>query len=140
MRPFGGVPLEVDGTQVKLSDTVAFKGLMLSGVPNFAYAIGYTNSSWTLKVGLLCEHFCRLLKHMDDNGFDAVQPEFTGSQTRPLLDFAAGYVQRSIDEIPRQGVDGPWQMTMNYTLDAETLRKGPVEDPALRFEKSLVIA
>lgn len=137
---FGGMSLSVDGVAVDLTDTVAYKGIMLSGVPNFAFAFGYTNSSWTLKVGLLCEHFCRLLKHMDDNGFDAVQPEFTGSQTRPLLDFGAGYVQRSIDEIPRQGVDGPWQMTMNYTLDAETLRKGPVEDPALRFEKSLVIA
>ena len=130
---FGGMSLTVDGQPVDLTDTVAYKGIMLSGVPNFAFAFGYTNSSWTLKVGLLCEHFCRLLKHMDDNGFDAVQPEFAGGQTRPLLDFAAGYVQRSIDEIPRQGVDGPWQMTMNYTLDAETLRNGPVEDSALRF-------
>ena len=130
--------LTVDGAPVDLADTVAYKGIMLSGVPNFAFAFGYTNSSWTLKVGLLCEHFCRLLKHMDDNGFDVVRPEFAGGQTRPLLDFGAGYVQRAIDEIPRQGVDGPWQMTMNYTLDAETLRNGPVEDPHLKFEKSLV--
>ncbi|OCB47648.1 FAD-containing monooxygenase EthA [Mycobacterium vulneris] len=130
---FGGMTLTVDGKPVDLADTVAYKGIMLSGVPNFAFAFGYTNSSWTLKVGLLCEHFCRLLKHMDDNGFDSVRPEFAGGHTRPLLDFGAGYVQRVVDEIPRQGVDGPWQMTMNYTLDAETLRNGPVEDSALRF-------
>jgi monooxygenase len=130
---FGGMTLAVDGRPVNLSQTVAYKGMMLSGVPNFVFAFGYTNSSWTLKVGLLCEHFCRLLKHMDDNGFDTVCPEFTGDQTRPLLDFGAGYVQRSVDELPRQGVDGPWQMTMNYTLDAQTLRRGPVEDSALRF-------
>jgi hypothetical protein len=53
--------------------------------------------------------------------------------TRPLLDFAAGYVQRAIDEIPRQGVDGPWQMTMNYAVDADVLRNGPVADAALKF-------
>ncbi|MGA5539731.1 flavin-containing monooxygenase [Mycolicibacterium nivoides] len=130
---FGGMSLTVDGEPVDLAETVAYKGIMLSGVPNFAFAFGYTNSSWTLKVGLLCEHFCRLLKHMDDNGFDTVRPEFAGGRTRPLLDFGAGYVQRSLDEIPRQGVDGPWQMTMNYTIDAQTLRNGPVEDSALRF-------
>ncbi len=123
----------MDGEPVNLADTVAYKGIMLSGVPNFAFAFGYTNSSWTLKVGLLCEHFCRLLSHMDDNGFDSVRPEFSGGQTRPLLDFAAGYVQRSIDDIPRQDVEGPWQMTMNYTVDAQTLRKGPVDGSALRF-------
>jgi hypothetical protein len=114
---------------------VAYKGIMLSGIPNFAFAFGYTNSSWTLKVGLLCEHFCRLLSHMDDHGFDSVRPELDdpAMPTKPLLDFAAGYVQRAIDEIPRQGVNGPWQMTMNYTVDAEVLRRGPVQDGALKF-------
>ncbi|MGK2854426.1 MAG: hypothetical protein ACSLE3_10080, partial [Microbacteriaceae bacterium] len=53
--------------------------------------------------------------------------------TKPLLDFGAGYVQRAVDEIPRQGVHGPWQMTMNYTVDADVLRNGPVADPGLRF-------
>ncbi len=72
---FGGMSLTVDGEPVDPAETVAYKGITLSGVPNFAFAFGYTNSSWTLKVGLLCEHFCRLLKHMDDNGFDTVRPE-----------------------------------------------------------------
>ena len=62
---FGGMSLTVDGEPVDSADTVAYKSMMLSGVPNFAFAFGYTNSSWTLKVGLLCEHFCRLLSHMD---------------------------------------------------------------------------
>ncbi|MGK2865674.1 MAG: flavin-containing monooxygenase [Mycobacterium sp.] len=132
---FGGVTLTVDGEPVDLSQTVAYKGIMLSGIPNFAFAFGYTNSSWTLKVGLLCEHFCRLLRHMDDHGFDSVRPELEdpAMPTKPLLDFGAGYVQRAINEIPRQGVRGPWQMTMNYTVDADVLRTGPVTDPGLRF-------
>ena len=81
---------------------------MLSGVPNFAFAIGYTNSSWTLKVGLLCEHFCRLLsphgrarpRHR------ASRDRRPGMETRPMLDFAAGYVQRALDRMPKQGVGG----------------------------------
>ncbi|MCV7285965.1 NAD(P)/FAD-dependent oxidoreductase [Mycolicibacterium wolinskyi] len=136
---FGGMSLTVDGEPVNFAETVAYKGMMLSGVPNFVFAFGYTNSSWTLKVGLLCEHFCRLLTHLDQNGYDVARPVLTepGMKTLPLLDFAAGYVQRSVDELPRQGVDGPWVMSMNYTYDAEMLRDGPVEDPHLEFGKAL---
>ncbi|MEE6167187.1 MULTISPECIES: flavin-containing monooxygenase [unclassified Mycolicibacterium] len=132
---FGGMTLTVDGQPVNMPEAVAYKGIMLSGVPNFAFAFGYTNSSWTLKVGLLCEHFCRLLKYMDDNGFDSARPVFDdpGIATLPLLDFAAGYVQRAADQLPRQGVSGPWVMSMNYTYDADMLRNGPVVDPSLRF-------
>ncbi|MGW0159099.1 flavin-containing monooxygenase [Mycobacterium sp. NPDC003323] len=133
---FGGMTLTVDGEPVDLSQTVAYKGIMLSGIPNFAFAFGYTNSSWTLKVGLLCEHFCRLLTHMDTYGYDQVRPvEDAQMPTRPLLDFAAGYVQRVIDELPRQGTAGPWTMTMNYRTDVEVLRNGPVTDPSLRFSR-----
>ena len=70
VQAMGGMALVVDGEPVRLPDTVAYKGMMLSGVPNFAFAVGYTNSSWTLKVGLLCEHFCRLLAYLDANGYD----------------------------------------------------------------------
>ncbi|MEH3129899.1 MAG: NAD(P)/FAD-dependent oxidoreductase [Mycolicibacterium neoaurum] len=135
---FGGVTLTVDGEPVDLAETVAYKGIMLSGVPNFAFAFGYTNSSWTLKVGLLCEHFCRLLSHMDARGVDQVRPVLTDRDmpTLPLLDFAAGYVQRAIDRLPRQGTRGPWQMTMNYTVDAQVLRNGPVTDDCLQFSRT----
>ena len=108
---------------------------MLSGVPNFAFAVGYTNSSWTLKVGLLCEHFCRLLDHMDEKGYSTCRPEVgdPAMPTRPLLDFGAGYVQRSMQDLPRQGPAYPWLMSMSYATDVRHLRNGPVEDPNLRF-------
>ncbi|GAB2633994.1 NAD(P)/FAD-dependent oxidoreductase [Streptomyces capparidis] len=132
---FGGIELTVDGTPVRLPDTVAYKGMMLSGVPNFAYAIGYTNSSWTLKVGLLCEHLCRLLAHMDEHGHTVCRPELpaSGMATRPLLDFAAGYVRRAIDLLPRQGEQGPWRTSTDYREDVRLLRDGPVADRHLRF-------
>ncbi len=132
---FGGITFTVDGADVALPDTMAYKGMMLSGLPNFAYAIGYTNSSWTLKVDLVCEHLCRLLDHMDAGGHEICTPgaDDPANETRPLLDFAAGYVQRAMDTFPRQGSRAPWQLNMSYGKDVALLRAGPIADDALTF-------
>lgn len=142
VQAFGGVRLTVDGREVRLSDTLAYKGMMLSGVPNLAFAIGYTNSSWTLKIGLLCEHFCRLLAHMDAHGHDVCRPEPAdpGMATRPFLDFGAGYVRRAVDSLPRQGDRMPWLTSMDYRDDVKLLRSGSVADPELRFSRATVRA
>lgn len=132
---FGGVELSVDGEPVSTSDSVCYRGFMLSGIPNFALAIGYTNSSWTLKVGLLCEHFCRLLNYMDARGYPAVRPIADPSiDTRPLLDFGAGYVQRALDKLPKQGVAEPWTMSMSYYRDRKSF-DSDVADPNLEFTR-----
>ena len=131
---FGGVALHKDGQPVVLSNTLAYKGMMLSGVPNFAFALGYTNSSWTLKVCLLCDHFCRLLAYMDEHRHavcEAQAPE--GIETRPLLDFGAGYVQRALHSVPRQGPGEPWVMSMDYFRDVKLLRRGRVAEKCLAF-------
>jgi monooxygenase len=135
VQAFGGAPLTVDGEPVDLSATVAYKGMMLSGVPNFAYAVGYTNSSWTLKVGLLCEYFCRLLAHMDAHGYDVCRPEVTdpAMPTKPFLDFEAGYIQRAVATLPRQGDRAPWLTSMDYSSDVRLLRSGRIDDPELHF-------
>lgn len=136
LLPFGGIKISVDGKKVHLPDHVAFKGMMLSGIPNLAFAVGYTTSSWTLKVGLLCEHFCRLLQHMDAHNFNVCTPvAHPEMETLPLLDFAAGYVQRSMDQLPRRGAEFPWLMSWDYSEDVKLLRKGPVEDRNLEFRK-----
>jgi cation diffusion facilitator CzcD-associated flavoprotein CzcO len=140
VQAFGGVRLTVDGTPVHLPETVAYKGMMLSGVPNLAFAIGYTNSSWTLKIGLLCEHFCRLLAHMDAHGYDVCRPEVAdpGMPTRPFLDFAAGYIRRAVDQLPRQGDRMPWLTSMDYHSDVKLLRADSVLDPELHFSRAAV--
>ncbi|MFJ7789329.1 flavin-containing monooxygenase [Pseudomonas sp. NPDC096925] len=131
---FGGITLHKDGTPVVLSETLAYKGMMLSGVPNFAFAVGYTNSSWTLKVCLLCDHFCRLLGFMANEGYNVCEPKApAGIKTRPLLDFGAGYVQRALDSMPRQGPCEPWVMSMDYFRDVKLLRRGKVADKCLSF-------
>ncbi|GAC52591.1 flavin-containing monooxygenase [Gordonia amicalis] len=136
IKIIGGIELTVDGEPVSLPDTVVYRGIMLSGVPNFALAIGYTNASWTLKIGLLCQYFCKLLGYMDSHGHDAVwavaDPDMP---TRPLLDFGAGYVQRALDTLPKQGPRAPWVMSMSYYTDRR-LFKGGVADENLRFARA----
>jgi len=130
--------MAVDGPPVRLNETIAYKSMMLSGVPNSAFAVGYTNSSWTLKVDLVCEHVCRMLGRMDALGCDTVTPvlDDPATERRPLLDFQAGYVQRAVERFPSQGTRGPWTVEMSHKADRARLRSGPVEDPALRFESS----
>jgi len=142
MLAIGGMQLEVDGEAVQLSERITYKGMMLSGVPNFALAVGYTNSSWTLKVDLVCEHFCRLIGHAEAHGHDAFVPEPSDPDmpTRPLLDFQAGYVLRALDQFPRQGEQEPWYLAQNYLKDVRYLRRGPVDDGEMRFFGATVAA
>jgi monooxygenase len=138
MIPFGGIEMTVDGEPMAPSDRVVFRSMMLSDVPNFAYAFGYTNMSWTLKVDLVCEHFCRLLRRMDATGMDTVVPVADDpTLTRmPMLAFDSGYVQRAIDRLPKRGSHGPWTVEMSYEDDRARLIDGPVDDPALHFSAS----
>lgn len=131
----GGMTLTVDGRPVDLADRVVYQTMMLTGVPNFVFAFGYTNSSWTLKVGLICEYFCRLLNHLDQYAYDWVMPVQNDPTmpTKPMLDFGAGYVQRVADTLPRQGVGERWSVSMNYLKDATLMRHMPVADRNLRF-------
>ncbi|MBH0123627.1 NAD(P)/FAD-dependent oxidoreductase [Rhodococcus sp. HM1] len=135
MSPLGKIALVVDGKPVHLPDTTVYKAMMLSGVPNFAFAMGYTNIAWTLKVDLVCEHFCRLLDHMDAQGHTVVEPVLDDPDMErvPLLDLSSGYIQRGVAAFPRAGTRGPWTAEMAYESDVERLRVGPVEDPALKF-------
>ncbi len=134
----GGIELIVDGKAVRLPETMAYKGMMLSGVPNFAFTIGYTNASWTLKADLVSEFVCRLLKHMDARGYDTCVPvnDDPAITEQPLLDFAAGYVLRSIDEFPKAGSRAPWRLAQNYARDVVTLRLGKIDDGSMRFKAS----
>ena len=135
----GGMRLHVDGREVTLSETLAYKGMMLSGVPNFSLTVGYTNASWTLKADLVAQYVCRLIQHMDAGGFDSVTPvapELDGAkQLAPLIDLESGYVQRSVELLPRQGPSAPWRLHQNYLRDLRLMRRGPVTD-AVRFGRA----
>jgi cation diffusion facilitator CzcD-associated flavoprotein CzcO len=133
---FGGMQFAVDGQEVSLPETMGYKGMMLTGVPNAAAAIGYTNASWTLKCDLTCEYVCRLLAHMDEHGYGSVMPvnNDPSVELQPFIDFSSGYVLRAIDKFPKQGSKAPWRLYQNYARDIVSLRYGALEDGALQFE------
>lgn len=133
LKLMGGAHYSVDERPVDWADHVVFKGMMLDGIPNFAMAMGYTNSSWTLKIGLICQYLCRLFSEMDKQGMGICVPRRPDEamELRPLLDFEAGYVKRSVDTLPRQGDVFPWQMTFDYDEDKKMMRRGRVLEPEL---------
>jgi cation diffusion facilitator CzcD-associated flavoprotein CzcO len=137
LLPVGGMTLTVDGAQVDLSKTVSYKGMMISGVPNFALVIGYTNASWTLKADLVNGYVCRLLQHMGAKGYAIATPQAPPEGADlPFLDLVSGYVQRSIAQLPKQGRRKPWRLHQNYLRDVALMRRGPVEDEGIPFDRA----
>jgi monooxygenase len=131
----GGIRLAVDGEAVDVAAKMTYKGMMLNGVPNCAFTVGYTNASWTLKADLTSEYVCRLLNHMEAHGHRCCMPEVTDPSVteQPLLDFTSGYVQRSLDRFPKQGSKEPWKLRQNYVFDIHTIRRGRIDDGTMRF-------
>jgi monooxygenase len=134
VKILSGVGLVVDGEPVEMSQTMSYKGMMYTGVPNLASAYGYTNASWTLKCDLVAEHACRLLNHMRANGYVQVTPRRDPQVAEvPVLDLRSGYVTRALPGLPKGGDRMPWRLYQNYFKDMLMLRHGRVDDPALEF-------
>jgi monooxygenase len=137
LLPLSGIELTVDGTDVVIAERVAYKGMMLDGVPNLAFALGYTNASWTLKVDLVSSYVARLLSFMRKNGHTTVIAELPAQPmtTSPFIDMTSGYFQRSSAALPRQGDRAPWRLEQHYGKDSP-LFLGDVTDVPLRFSSA----
>lgn len=124
LRPLGGIPITVDGQPVTIADTVAYKAMMLDGVPNFAFAVGYTNASWTLKVDLVSAYVADLIHRMRRDHITIVTPRLTAKHmpTAPLIDMSSGYFERARHTLPRQGDRPPWRLRQHYAQDAPLFR------------------
>ncbi len=135
LQLLGGMEIAVDGREIELAQTMGYKGMMLSGVPNMAMTLGYTNASWTLKCDLTCEYVCRVIKHMDEHGYRQCTPHNRDSSVseEPFIDFSSGYILRSIHHFPKQGSKRPWRLHQNYARDILTLRYSAIEDGAMQF-------
>jgi monooxygenase len=132
----GGMTITVDDEPVDVANTVAYKGMMLSGVPNLALTIGYINASWTLRADLVCVYVCRLLRHMDARGYQICTPGAPTTAGRaPLIDLRSGYVQRALEAMPKQGAASPWRLHQHYLRDRRLMRRGRVDDTGVRFTR-----
>ena len=130
----GGVRPVVDGVPVDLHAQYLWQGAMLTGLPNFAMAVGYTNASWTLRADLSSRLVCKVLNEMRRRGAVSVVPQLDRPvRPQPLLGLSSGYITRALDELPQQGDSGPWRVRQNYLVDAVTTLRRDL-DKTLRFE------
>jgi cation diffusion facilitator CzcD-associated flavoprotein CzcO len=137
----GGVEFFVDGRQVDFSGSFTYKGVMIEKVPNMISTFGYINASWTLRADLIARFACRVLKHMRESGFRKCVPELRaedeGMAPRPwITGFSSGYLQRVMDELPKQGARAPWLNSQDYFADRRNFLKGRLDDGVLRFGES----
>ena len=139
MVPFGGMRLAVDGSELGLDETLAYRGMQISGVPNMAFAFGYTNQSWTLGSDLTCRQVCRLLNHMDRHGLAVCTPRNRDPAVNgvPFAELTSGYILRAIDQFPKQGSKDPWRREQNYAQNWRVMRRAAIDDPALEFSRAV---
>jgi cation diffusion facilitator CzcD-associated flavoprotein CzcO len=137
MKLASGVQLVVDGQPVEIAQTMSYKGMMFSNIPNLAAAIGYTNASWTLKCELISQYVCRLINFMDEHGYVECTPRITDPSVteEPIVNFTSGYIQRALPSLPHQGSKHPWKLYQNYLLDMLTFQFGRVDDGTMEFKR-----
>ena len=134
----GGMHIEVDGKHIDISDTVQYKGMMLSDVPNFFFATGYTNASWTLKCDLTSEYVCRLINYMDRTQQQQCIPRTGDMSFNRVMSIGleSGYIKRSIDKFPKEGAVAPWKLHQSYFLDLFQLRYGSLKSKHMEFSST----
>lgn len=135
LQVLGGIQVSIDGKAVDISKSYAYKGTMLSSIPNMALIVGYTNASWTLKAELTAQYLCRLINYLDKKSYRHCVPVYEGGSTRRsvLDDLKSGYVKRLGDTLPSQGEKSPWKGVNNYFKDIKILRYDKMDDGYLKF-------
>ncbi|SNX97921.1 hypothetical protein SAMN06893097_1091 [Geodermatophilus sabuli] len=138
---FGGIAFTVDDEPVDFPDTVTYRGLMFSGVPNMAYVFGYFRHSWTLRADLIADFVCRLLQHMEEKGSTMVVPTLREDEVdmprRPWVDpenFNPGYLARSMHLMPKQGDREPWMHLHEYYEEKDILPVADLDDGTLVYK------
>lgn len=137
VQTFGGIRILVDGRGYAPQRHMLYKSVLMENLPNFAWIVGYTNQTWTLKADIAAAYICRLIKHLDEHGLGTFCPRDTEGcavDESVFGNLTSGYVMRAKDVAPRQGSRAPWRVTHHYPTDKATLLEQPVDDGVLCFE------
>lgn len=136
----GDIAFTVDGRPLVFSDTVTYRGMMFTGVPNMAWVFGYFRASWTLRSDLVADFVCRLLNHMKARGARRVVPALRAQdRDLPLLpwidsdNFNPGYMMRGIHLLPRRGDSPEWSHTQDYWAEKDEIPAIDLDDPAFVY-------
>ncbi|MCS6935818.1 MAG: NAD(P)/FAD-dependent oxidoreductase [Chitinophagales bacterium] len=135
IKLLGGMQILLNGKPVSPADAFVYRGVMISNIPNFAFTVGYTNASWTLKCDLSSRFVTKVLNYMRKKGKQVVTPRFDPKRFKPepLIDFSSGYIQRALHLVPRQGSAHPWKIYQSYLRDLISLEWESVADEFLEY-------
>ncbi|MEL1223719.1 MAG: NAD(P)/FAD-dependent oxidoreductase [Candidatus Neomarinimicrobiota bacterium] len=135
LNSLNGINVTIDNVAVQPNKRLTYKGMLLSGVPNFAMSFGYVNASWTLRADLTCEYVCRLINLMDKKGVGCCEPidDKDAYGDDRLIDFTSGYFERGLKLMPKQGNKAPWKNYQNYLKDIFAVRIFSIKDSNLKF-------
>ena len=136
----GDIAFSIDGAPLVFSETVNYRGMMFTGVPNLVWVFGYFRASWTLRADLIADFVCRLLHHMDELGVStvtpALRPEDADLPILPWIDpqnFNPGYLMRSVHLLPKRLDKPEWQHTQDYWTEKDTLPAADLDDGCLVY-------
>jgi cation diffusion facilitator CzcD-associated flavoprotein CzcO len=141
LNVLGDIDFSIDGNPVVFSDTVTYRGMMFTGVPNMAWVFGYFRASWTLRADLVADFVCRLLNHMKKKGARQVTPTLRPEdQDMPLLpwidpeNFNPGYLMRGMHLLPKRGDKPEWQHTQDYWTEKDEFPAANLDDGSFAYE------
>ncbi len=134
----GDIGLSVDGKPIDFAETVTYRGIAYSGVPNLFTTFGYVNASWTLRADMVSRYVCRLLNEMADVGASMCVPELRPAERDAerrgwIDDFSAGYVTRMLPELPKQLDRDPWRNYQSFAADQKSLLYSPIADGVMQL-------
>jgi cation diffusion facilitator CzcD-associated flavoprotein CzcO len=137
----GDIAFDLDGEHVDFADTVTYRGMMFTGVPNMIWIFGYFRASWTLRADLVCEFVGRLFEHMKQNGSTVVTPALRPEDADMAIlswidpeNFNPGYLMRSMDLMPKRGDKSEWQHNQDYWLEKDLLPVASLDDGCLVYD------
>jgi cation diffusion facilitator CzcD-associated flavoprotein CzcO len=140
LSPLGDIDFVIDGKPLDFHDTVTYRGMMFTGVPNMVWVFGYFRASWTLRADLVADFVCKMLKHMRSKNTRQVQvalrPE---DKDMPLLDwidtdnFNPGYMLRGMHLLPRRGDKPEWMHNQDYWSEKDEIPATNLDDAAFVY-------
>ena len=140
LSALGDVSFEIDGEPLDFAETVTYRGMMYTGIPNMAWAFGYFRASWTLRTDLQAEFVCRLLAHMKKKGVRKVVPALRPQEDNMPLhswidpeDFNPGYMLRGTHLWPKRGDKPEWRHTQDYWAEKDEIAAIDLDDPVFVY-------
>jgi len=139
LNVLGDIAFSIDEKPLVFSDTVTYRGMMFSGVPNLVWVFGYFRASWTLRTDMVADFVCRLLNHMKLIGakrVDVVAP--TGMTLSDWIDpenFNPGYLLRGMHLLPKSGDREPWRHSQDYWREKDEFPKIDLTDETFAYDR-----